>query len=274
MAWSVGTFVNFARRPFVLESCASETDCDNENPIAPEDVEVVRNILTFDALASLTLVSRLQIGLKFPVTFVEGQGLSRDDSDPDFPAGSRAPHRLSATGIGDPELEGKLRLGNNPNAPVVPGLALFVTGPLGGSILGKHLDFTPRVREALELQLHARIHAMLDISDGLAADVNHLCEESGCGAVLAAERIPVSVAARQMNDSRMPLEHALGDGEDFELAFAVSPEDGRRLLAQQPISGVTLSWIGECLAAPGLYLDENGQRRPLPATGYVHWFGD
>jgi thiamine-monophosphate kinase len=155
-----------------------------------------------------------------------------------------------------------------------PGDWLFVTGPLGGSILGKHLDFTPRVREALELQQHVRIHAMLDISDGLAADVNHLCEESGCGAVLAAERIPVSAAARQMNDGRTPLEHALGDGEDFELAFAVSPDDGRRLLAQQLIAGVSLSWIGECLAEPRLYLEENGQRRPLPATGYVHSFGD
>lgn len=165
-----------------------------------------------------------------------------------------------------------------PQGPILrsgarPGDWLFVTGPLGGSILGKHLDFTPRVREALQLQEHAPIHAMLDISDGLAADINHLCEESGCGAVLAADRIPISAAAHRMNDQRAPLEHALTDGEDFELAFAVSPDDGRRLLAQQPISGLTLSCIGECRAEQGMYLEENGQRRPLPATGYVHSFG-
>lgn len=165
-----------------------------------------------------------------------------------------------------------------PQGPILrsgakPGDWLFVTGPLGGSILGKHLEFTPRIREALQLQEHAPIHAMLDISDGLAADINHLCEESGCGAVLAAERIPISAAARQMSDDRTPLEHAVSDGEDFELAFAVAPEDGRRLLAQQPIMGITLSWIGECLAEQGLYLEESGQRRPLPPTGYVHSFG-
>src|SRR6266446_1281418 len=65
-----------------------------------------------------------------------------------------------------------------------PGDWLLVTGPLGGSIRGKHLDFTPRVREALQLHVVANLHAMIDVSDGLAADVGHLCEESHCGAVL------------------------------------------------------------------------------------------
>ncbi len=118
-----------------------------------------------------------------------------------------------------------------------PGDWLMVTGPLGGSILGKHLDFTPRVREALQLHEAAPLHAMIDVSDGLAADVNHICEESGCGAVLFAEAIPITDAARAMNDGRSPLEHALGDGEDFELAFAVAPEDGRKLVETQPVAG-------------------------------------
>ena len=60
---------------------------------------------------------------------------------------------------------------------------LFVTGPLGGSILGKHLDFTPRVREALQLHELAELHAMIDVSDGLAADLFHVCAESHCGAI-------------------------------------------------------------------------------------------
>src|SRR5262245_48518587 len=164
-----------------------------------------------------------------------------------------------------------------PQGPILrsgakPGDWLFVTGPLGGSILGKHLDFTPRVREARALQQHVRIHAMLDISDGLAADVNHLCEESGCGAVLVAERIPISAAASHMPDNRRPIDHALGDGEDFELAFAVAPDDGRRLLAMQPVSGLTLFWVGECVPEAGLYMEENGRRRSLPPTGYAHSF--
>jgi thiamine-monophosphate kinase len=72
-----------------------------------------------------------------------------------------------------------------------------------------------------------------------------------------------------MADAKTPLEHALGDGEDFELAFAVAPEEGRSLLARQPISGITLSVIGECVAE-GLWLEEGGARRALEAAGYVH----
>jgi thiamine-monophosphate kinase len=150
-----------------------------------------------------------------------------------------------------------------------PGDWLLVTGPLGGSILGKHLDFTPRVYEALQLHQDAELQAMIDISDGLAADVWHLCEESGCGAVLQAEAIPISAAARNMKDDRSPLEHALADGEDFELVFAVSPADGQRLLQLQPVSGVTLVHIGECVEQ-GLWLQEGGHRRVLEPQGYVH----
>ena len=145
----------------------------------------------------------------------------------------------------------------------------MATGALGGSILGKHLDFTPRVREALALHQAADLHAMIDVSDGLAADVDKLCKESRCGAVLRAESIPIDPAARLMNDDRTPLQHALGDGEDFELVFAVTPEDGQRLLATQPVPGVTLSRLGECVA-DGLWIEENGVRQPLPPTGYVH----
>jgi thiamine-monophosphate kinase len=149
-----------------------------------------------------------------------------------------------------------------------PGDRLLVTGPLGGSLLGKHLDFTPRVREALALHEAVDLHAMIDISDGLAADVAHLCDESGCGAVLHAEAIPIADAARAMRDERSPLEHALGDGEDFELVFAVSVADAETLLRSPPIPGLAI--IGGCVAERGLWLEENGHRRPLPPLGYVH----
>jgi thiamine-monophosphate kinase len=152
-----------------------------------------------------------------------------------------------------------------------PGHWLLVTGPLGGSIRGKHLTFTPRVREALELHRLVDLHAMIDLSDGLAADVSHICEESGCGAVLRAELIPIAPAAREMSDAHSPLEHALGDGEDFELVFALEPTEARRLLDAQPVTGITLTHIGECVDK-GLWLEENGRRRPLEPHGYVHSF--
>jgi thiamine-monophosphate kinase len=145
-----------------------------------------------------------------------------------------------------------------------PGDWLFVTGPLGGSIRGKHLDFAPRVREALQLHSLVELHAMIDISDGLAADVHHICEESHCGAVLVAESIPISKDA----DS---LDAALTDGEDFELAFAVSPADGERLLRDQPVMGIQLSKIGECVG-DGYWIEKNGGRAPLKPTGWVHEF--
>jgi thiamine-monophosphate kinase len=172
---------------------------------------------------------------------------------------------ISVTLLGEATPRGAVR-----RAGAKPGDWLFVTGPLGGSIRAQHLDFMPRVREALALHEQAELHAMIDISDGLAADVGHICEESGCGVVLRAEAIPVSDAARGMGDGKTPLEHALSDGEDFELAFAVAPADGQRLLEKQPIGGITLSHIGEFSADTGLRLEEGGSTRVIKADGYAH----
>jgi thiamine-monophosphate kinase len=171
---------------------------------------------------------------------------------------------MSVTVLGEATERGPVR-----RSGTRPGDWLFVTGPLGGSIRGKHLDFTPRVREALALHAAVPLRAMIDISDGLAADVNHLCEESRCGAVLRAESIPITSEARTLNDGRAPLDHALSDGEDFELAFAVTPEDGHTLLATQPVAGITLAHVGEFVEA-GLWLEEGETRRALPPAGYVH----
>jgi thiamine-monophosphate kinase len=171
---------------------------------------------------------------------------------------------ISVTLLGEATQRGLVRRGG-----AQPGDWLLVTGALGGSILGKHLDFTPRVREALHLHALADLHAMIDVSDGLAIDVHHLCAESGCGAVLRAEAIPVSDAARAMTDGRPPLEHALGDGEDFELVFALAPAEARSLLQAQPVPGITLAHIGECVDQ-GLWLEQEGARRPLEPRGYEH----
>ena len=172
---------------------------------------------------------------------------------------------LNITVFGEPGPSGIIRRNG-----AKPGDLLVVTGPLGGSILGKHLDFTPRVREAQQLAILAPIHAMMDISDGLAVDLGKLCTESGCGAILWPDAIPISEDARHMLDAKSPLEHALGDGEDFELLFAVPPEIARALAGSQPVPGITMSVIGECVETPGLWLQEAGQRRPLPALGWEH----
>jgi thiamine-monophosphate kinase len=150
-----------------------------------------------------------------------------------------------------------------------PGDWLLITGPVGGSILGHHLRFVPRVREARRLAEEAEIHAMIDVSDGLAADLSHLCTESGCGAVLRAQSIPLAAEAFQASPSLSPLEHGLFDGEDFELVLAVEESAGRRLLAEQPVSGIKLIHIGDCIES-GLWIESEGQRLPLEPRGFVH----
>jgi thiamine-monophosphate kinase len=176
---------------------------------------------------------------------------------------------ISVTVIGQATAKGPVR-----RAGARPGDWILVTGPLGGSILGKHVNFTPRVTEALRLHEETDLHAMIDISDGLAADLHHICKESACGALLRAESIPISDDARRQfaQDGRSPLEHALHDGEDFELVFTVSAEDGERLTRTQPVAGISLVKIGECVA-DGYWLEQAGQRRELEPKGYVHEMG-
>ena len=82
------------------------------------------------------------------------------------------------------------------------GDAIFVTGELGGSLAGRHLDFEPRLAEARWLAQHFKLHAMIDLSDGLAGDLRHLLNPAGLGAELGIETLPVSRAARPGCSSR------------------------------------------------------------------------
>lgn len=154
----------------------------------------------------------------------------------------------------------------------VPGDWIMVTGALGGSLGGAHLTFRPRVEEALVLHGRASLHAMIDLSDGLSSDLPHILEESGVGAVLDESAIPISEAARNASDGRPPLDHALGDGEDFELLFTVAPSDGQALL-QSPPFALPLTRIGEIVEGGECRLRrDDGTLVPLAATGWSHNF--
>ncbi len=175
---------------------------------------------------------------------------------------------ISVTAFGSPTERGPLTRGG-----ARPGDAIAVTGWLGGSILGRHLDFTPRVREAIELHRRYDLHAGIDISDGFALDLSRLASASGVGAVVHVDAIPISDAARQCASSAgaaTPLEHAMGDGEDFELILAAPREAAEQMVRDRPIA-VPLTIVGQFIAEPGLWqATADGRRMPLHPRGWQH----
>ncbi len=157
------------------------------------------------------------------------------------------------------------------------GDAIFITGELGGSMAGRHLDFEPRLAEARWLAGHYSIHAMMDVSDGLAGDLRHLLEASGVGAELLKSAIPISRAAKGISrrgDAAKPaFVAALTDGEDFELLFTIAAQDAVPLLdAWKAIfPNLKLSCIGKIVAGGGLKLRDQTGVHPVSAHGYVHF---
>ena len=106
---------------------------------------------------------------------------------------------------------------------------ICVTGSLGGSLRRKHLEFEPRVREALKIAGIVDLHAMMDLSDGLSTDLNRICTQSGVGALVEASALLLSQEAKVQAD---PLAAALNEGEDFELLFTLAPDSWDRLHRQ------------------------------------------
>lgn len=143
------------------------------------------------------------------------------------------------------------------------GDTIYVSGPLGGSLSGRHMSFVPRIELARRIARGVPIHAMIDLSDGLARDLGHLCRESGVGAEIEADAIPIHSDARSAagNDlSRDALARAIGDGEDYELLLA-APGDLRCF---------GLTPIGKIIAARELRLRRAGRVEPFAPGGWEH----
>jgi thiamine-monophosphate kinase len=155
------------------------------------------------------------------------------------------------------------------------GDALLVTGELGGSLAGRHLYFEPRLAEARWLAGHFAIHAMIDLSDGLAGDLPHLLRDPNLGAELLASAIPISRSAQAQAESagRPPLQAALTEGEDFELLFTVASHDAEPLLDawKKQFPAVRLTCIGQITATSGVTLRGPDGVRPLTEHGYMHF---
>jgi thiamine-monophosphate kinase len=157
------------------------------------------------------------------------------------------------------------------------GDAIFVTGELGGSLAGKHLDFEPRLVEARWLAQHFSLHAMLDVSDGLAGDLRHILKASRVGAELLAPSIPISREARRAakagSAAKPAMLAALTDGEDFELLFTVASRDAVPVLDawKKQFPGLALTCIGKIKEGEGITIRDKQGVRPLTAHGFVHF---
>lgn len=139
---------------------------------------------------------------------------------------------------------------------------LFVTGRLGGSIRGRHLRFTPRIREARWLTKNFRVHAMMDLSDGLGADLPRLAHASG---------LSFSVNETDLPRSRgCTAAQAITQGEDYELLFALSSNDKARLQKawRKEFPKLPLTCIGRLIQKSKR--NSRGAEQKLPA-GYVHF---
>jgi thiamine-monophosphate kinase len=163
---------------------------------------------------------------------------------------------LSKPGVSEPVKRSTARAGD----------IICVTGTLGGSGAGRHLEFVPRVREALALASIARINSMMDISDGLSTDLNHLCRLSGVGAKIEANKLPVSEAAKASGDA---VGAALNDGEDFELLFTVRPGNFETIRNNWKFD-VGITAVGEITDGREVLIKRDGQVKVLEAGGFDH----
>jgi thiamine-monophosphate kinase len=159
---------------------------------------------------------------------------------------------------------------------------LVVSGALGGSILGHHLDFEPRIELALAVTRAARISAMMDISDGLAQDLPRLCAASSVGARVDGALLPLTPAAHELatSDGKSSVFHGLCDGEDYELLLALAPEQWAKLAPAAAkerggirLAGVPLTVIGAVTSEPELVVVDAGQVRPWPRGGWEYQSG-
>jgi thiamine-monophosphate kinase len=172
-----------------------------------------------------------------------------------------------------------------------PGDHLFVTGILGRSAAGLKIlqrgCMRPRSRSPKEaVQAHRRpeprceaglwlaqcglVHCMMDLSDGLSADLPRLCAASGVGAEIDSRRLPVFSESTSWNCN--PLDLALNGGEDFELLFAVPKAKTHLLEKKYPANLPKITSIGEMTSDPGIQLHDAGKnRRRLPKGGFDHF---
>jgi thiamine-monophosphate kinase len=178
----------------------------------------------------------------------------------------------------------------------MPGDAVLVTGSLGASAAGRavldsggaeapseqallaaHLVPEPRVAAGRSIASTHAAHAMIDVSDGFAQDLGHICKTSACGVAIEASAIPISPATLQAADRlhASALDWALSGGEDYELILTAPSERVPELVRAVAQLGLALTRVGELLRPEeGRWLIRDGRRTPIPSEGWQHFAPD
>jgi thiamine-monophosphate kinase len=155
-----------------------------------------------------------------------------------------------------------------------PGDWIMVSGRLGGSIHGRQFSFTPRIELGVAIAERGIAHAMMDLSDGIASDLPRICKASAVGALIDESKIPVHDDVRLRYPKSSWIQHALCDGEDFELMFACDAKTGQRLLNGELGNYGDMYQIGEVTASQSIRLRAmDGSISELSHSGYLHSWG-
>jgi thiamine-monophosphate kinase len=167
---------------------------------------------------------------------------------------------------------------------------VYVTGTLGDSAAGialinerveaaagsaiaalKERFYRPVPRVAAGRALGARAHAAIDISDGLLADLGHICERSGCGAIVETESVPLSAELLSTFPPQAALAHALGGGDDYELCFTAPPSRADEIEAALDAAGTPLRRIGQLVAGQTVVCRRDGEPYAPTVRGFRHF---
>jgi len=252
-------------------------------------------------IASMGAVPRwfflsLAIPAGFPLETIEGflDGLAEQATGHDCvlaggdTCGSKSGLLISVTIMGEQRPELILK-----RSGARSGDDVWVSGTLGDSALGlrllmedkrlgqsddclllRHLDPTPRCSLGLELAKSGLVHAMIDISDGLLADLGHICEQSGCGAEIQLAQLPLSPAFRCYADQQetFPWQLAAAGGEDYELCFTAPPCNHATIQKISKTAGVPVTVVGKVTASRQVVacLPDGTCFKPS-ASGYTHF---
>jgi thiamine-monophosphate kinase len=167
---------------------------------------------------------------------------------------------------------------------------VYVTGTLGDSAAGialinervdtppgsaaaalKERFYRPVPRVEAGLALRTLASAAIDVSDGLFADLGHICERSGCGALVDVEHVPLSAEILSTFPPQIALGHALGGGDDYELCFTAPPSRAEQIERALEATGTAATRIGQLVAGQAVVCRRDGEPYTPPALGYRHF---